>query len=50
VLLNMTAQEHWPKCLRGEMLVNSHLDLVGSPVSGYVRLRPDEAVAILLDV
>jgi len=48
VLLNMTADERWPKCLRGEMLANSHLDLVGSLVSDYVQLRPDEAVVILV--
>ncbi len=48
VLLNMTAEEHWPMCLRGEMLVNSHLDLVGSLVSEYVQLRANEAVVILV--
>jgi alpha-glucosidase len=48
VLLNMTAEEHWPKCLRGEMLANSHLDLVGNLVSDYVQLRPAEAVVILV--
>jgi alpha-glucosidase len=48
VLLNMSAEEHWPRCLRGEILVNSHLDLDGCLVSDYVQLRPDEAVVILV--
>ncbi len=46
VLLNFTNGECWPRALGTKMLLSSCLDLEGSTISTWIRLRPNEAVIL----
>ncbi len=44
--LNLTGQVRWVEGCPGRLLLSTHLDVEGSAVSGWIKLRPNEGVVI----
>ena len=50
VHLNLTGDERFVECSRGHLLLSSHLDVTDTELAWDLRLRPNEAVILQLEV